>query len=73
MAKQNPALQPSPPIVGNKREHKHFNILSFLNGSIAKSWEEVEKHFHKQVDHGKLFKENFGGCIGENDILSFSI
>ncbi|CAK9314462.1 unnamed protein product [Citrullus colocynthis] len=64
MVKQNPALQPSPPIVGNKREHKHFNILSFLNGSIAKSWEEVEKHFHKQVDHGKLFKENFGGCIG---------
>ncbi|XP_038902140.1 putative respiratory burst oxidase homolog protein H [Benincasa hispida] len=71
MAKENPVAQPSPPIVGNKTEHKHFNILSFLNGSIAKSWKEVEKQFHKQAGNGKLFKDKFGACIGLDENSKF--
>ena len=61
MANENLTQQPSSPFDRNKT-----NLLSFLDGSKLKSWDDVEKKFHLQMVNGKLFKEHFGACIGEN-------
>ncbi|KAL0537697.1 hypothetical protein IC582_026682 [Cucumis melo] len=59
MANENLTQQPSSPFDRNKT-----NLLSFLDGSKLKSWDDVEKKFHLQMVNGKLFKEHFGACIG---------
>lgn len=78
MAKDNPAErgEPSPPVAGNKKEHKHLHLLSFLNGSVANSWEKVEEEFQGQVKFQgqvecvKLSRDKFGACIGETISIS---
>ncbi|XP_022944089.1 putative respiratory burst oxidase homolog protein H [Cucurbita moschata] len=69
MAKENPAEpgEPSPPVAGNKKEHKHLHLLSFLNGSAENSWKKVEDKFRQQVGDGKLSRDKFGACIGLNE------
>ncbi|XP_004148243.2 putative respiratory burst oxidase homolog protein H isoform X3 [Cucumis sativus] len=59
MANENSTQQPSSPFDPNKN-----NLLSFLDFSVVKSWDDVKTKFHQQMVNGKLFKKNFGVCIG---------
>lgn len=65
----------SQPTVRDKRRRKGFNMLRFLEGSIAgkeeEAWKSIEKRFKQLAPDGKLRKDKFGACIGET--LSFSV
>lgn len=66
---KNTVVEPSQPIVGVGRKRKGFNMLRFLEGSIAgkeeETWKAIEKRFHQQAPDGTLSRDKFGACIGE--------
>ncbi|XP_022146260.1 putative respiratory burst oxidase homolog protein H [Momordica charantia] len=57
----------SQPTVRDKRRRKGFNMLRFLEGSIAgkeeEAWKSIEKRFKQLAPDGKLRKDKFGACI----------
>lgn len=61
-------VETSQPVVGIRRRRKGFNMLRFLEGSIAgkeeEAWKAIEKRFRQQAPDGKLTRDKFGACIG---------
>lgn len=70
-------VEPSQPVVGIRRRRKGFNMLRFLEGSIAgkeeEAWKSIEKRFHHQAPNGRLSRDKFGACIGmKNESTGFA-
>lgn len=68
------AVETSQSFVGMRRRRKGFNMLRFLEGSIAgkeeEAWKAIEKRFRQLAPDGKLSRDKFGACIGEFLVLS---
>ncbi|XP_022943392.1 putative respiratory burst oxidase homolog protein H [Cucurbita moschata] len=71
------AVETSQSFVGMRRRRKGFNMLRFLEGSIAgkeeEAWKAIEKRFRQLAPDGKLSRDKFGACIGmKKDTTDFA-